>query len=409
MNILVISQQIPYPLSCGAALLIYNIFKKLAQRHEIYLLCFSKNPEDRQNLKFIKDIFTNIYLIESEGEKRSPFRYLKNVLSWNSGFLMKEQQPKVYQRFKEKMIEVVFTKNIDLLYCHSLYMAEFAFDIKECKSVLNIVDSVKLELQRRIQFQSNRKLYERLKTLIWYYRFSNFEKKMLESFDLNITVGEKDFEVLNSLSPMANIELIPNGVDTDYFYPSHKKSLNYPMLIFSGNMNFSPNVDAAMFFYHNIFPLIKKKMPDVHFFVVGRSPVNNIKKLSKDKNIVVTGFVEDMITYINKADVVICPMRMGGGIKNKILEAMALGKAIVSTSIGVEGIDVIQGENIMIADSPTEFAENVLKLLNDQSLRNRIANNACVLINERYTWDKCSRRYEELYVDLLSNRQAGKN
>jgi glycosyltransferase involved in cell wall biosynthesis len=231
---------------------------------------------------------------------------------------------------------------------------------------------------------------------------------MINSFDASITVGQKDYEFLKTLSPRANVALIPNGVDTDCFYPIEKEKSGYPIMIFSGNMKFLPNIDAVLYFYNDIFPLVRSKIPNIRLYIVGASPPEKIKRLSNDENVVVTGYVDDIRTFIAKADVVICPMRMGAGIKNKILEAMAMGKAVISTLIGAEGIDAINRENILISNSPGDFVENIIAILSNDELRNKITKNARKLINENYTWDICSRRYEELYTNQLGTAKNTK-
>lgn len=401
MKVLVITSKIPYPLTNGSSLIVYHIFKRLAVRHKIYLISFSKNSDDRKNLKYLKDIFTDIYMVDQRTEKRSFFRYLRNVFSWNTGFLMKEQHPENYREFRGKVEEVISLKHIDIVHSVSLFTAEFSFDVKECIKVLHIIDSNTLALERRISAMQGSAWIKKLQEKIWYYRLKKYERRMIREFDLCITVGKQDFEVLKLLSPDANVFLIPNGVDTDYYYVLPKSSSGHPTLIFFGNMSFPPNVDAVMYFYREIFPLVRVGVPDVRLLVVGKSPYESIKKLGEDENVVVTGYIEDTRKYIAMADVVICPMRIGGGIKNKILEAMSLGRAVVSTSIGAEGINVTSGENILIADTPAEFADSTIKMLNDSSFRERMIRNARELINEHYTWDECSKKYEELCEGIL--------
>ena len=405
MKILVVSEKIPYPLTDGAALCVYNIFKKLSEKHEIYLISFYEDIRDYDNLVHIKNIFKDISLIKLDETTKSIFNSIKSLILWNSGFLMKVQKPKLYKSFRHKMMEIVISKKIDLVNCVTPFMAEFVYDITACIKVLQLIDSNTLALKRKQSFQDTLKWHKKLHNLIWYYRFRNYEKRMINSFDASITVGQKDYEVLKTLSPHANVALIPNGVDTDFFYPLAKEYSDYQILIFQGNMSFLPNIDAVIYFYNDIFPLVRSKIPNIRIYIVGSSPPEKIKRLSNDANVVVTGYVDDIRAYIAKADIVICPMRMGGGIKNKILEAMSSERVVISTSIGAEGIDAINRENILISNSPGDFVENIIAILSNSELRNKITKNARKLINENYTWDICSGRYEKLYADLLRTAQ----
>ncbi len=401
MKILVVSEKVPYPLTDGASLCVYNIFKRLSEKHEIYLISFYEDPRDYENLVHINKIFKEIYLVKSDKTKKSIFNFMKSLILWNSGFLLKVQNPKLYKSFRLKMMEIVISKKIDLVNCVTPFMAEFSYDIAECFKVLQLIDSNTLTLKRKKSFQDTLKWHKKLHNLIWYYRFRNYEKRMINSFDASITVGKKDYEVLKTLSPHANVALIPNGVDTDFFYPLAKEYSDYLILLFHGNMSFLPNIDAVLYFYNDIFPFVRSKIPDIRLYIVGASPPEKIKRLSNDANVVVTGYVDDIRTYIAKADIVICPMRMGGGIKNKILEAMSSERVVISTSVGAEGIDAINRENILISNSPGDFAENIMAILSNNELRNKITKNARKFINENYTWDICSGRYEKLYANLL--------
>jgi glycosyltransferase involved in cell wall biosynthesis len=404
MRILVISARPPSSLTDGAWLCAYNIFKRLSADHDIYLISFYENSHGRPQRTKMEDIFRESFMVKLEMPRRPLFRYLKNVLSWKSGMDMKQQFPEMYSQFKKKMAELIISKNIDVIHCLMLKMAEFAFDMDESVRVLHLIDSQTLRMQRLLSLQSMQGRLRKLRQIIHYYRLRTVERNALGYFDSTITVGKKDYEILKGLLPGKSITLIPNGVDTDYFYRLPKEDSEGPIIIFFGKMTTPPNIEAVMYFYHDIFPILKEKITDLHFYIVGESPPDRIKRLSTDRDIIVTGYVDDIRKYVAKADVVICPMIIGGGIKNKILEAMSMGRAVVSTSLGAEGVDVTNGENILISDSPVEFAESIDNLIRDKGLRDRITNNARELINGRYSWEICAKKYEQLYISLLDRR-----
>ncbi|MBI4720862.1 MAG: glycosyltransferase [Chitinivibrionia bacterium] len=323
--------------------------------------------------------------------------------------MMKEQYPELHREIKARVIELVRSRNIDVIHCASLDSAEFVEDTEGCGALLHLVDSVTLEKRRELGAEKSligrlRKVHQ----LWWYSRISRYEKRVMRRFDATVTVGTKDFEVLTALSPRANIVLIPNGVDAGFFTMVPDKQPARPTVLFTGNMRFPPNMDAVVFFHDEVFPLIRKRFPDARFVIAGTSPARHIQALSDGDGVLVTGFVDDIRTVMADTDVIVCPMRIGGGIKNKILEAMAAGRPVVSTSLGAEGVDARHGETIMIADAPQAIADAVAALLKDRSLRDRIAARARRLVEERYTWELSSRKYEEVYEQLLRRRTQSK-
>jgi len=400
MKILVVYSQIPYPLTNGSSLRLYNIFKNLVKRHKVSLLFFLKSREELRHLPCLEGIFTSIHFVKLEEKKRFCLRTLRNIISWNPG-LMRIKYPRIYREFKNRILEIISLENIDVIHCHNLEMAEFVYDIPHPVKILDLVDCITLHLKREIRFDNKRILSQKMCQLVRYYKMRRYEAHTMQYFNACTTVGEKDFTVLKSLSPDANISVIPNGVDIAYFCPQPEVPEDFPSLVFSGVMDYPPNVDAVISFYARIFPIIRAKMPNTHLFIVGSSPNAQIERLSADENVTVTGYVDDIRPWIARGSVIICPMRMGAGMKNKILEAMALGKPVVSTRMGAEALNVVHGTNIMIADSPEEFAASILELISNQSLRSNIAGKGKELVETQYAWDYCATRYEFLYEQFL--------
>ena len=169
--------------------------------------------------------------------------------------------------------------------------------------------------------------------------------------------------------------------------------------MYSGLIGWKPNEDAVLYFYDKIYSLLKEKLPDVKWFIVGKNPRQIIQKLSvHDQSITVTGTVPEVKPYIEKCHVVVVPLRVGSGTRLKILEAMALGRAVVSTSIGCEGLEVTHGKNILIADEPQDFATQVVRLFNDEVLRRRIVNNARQLVESTYDWEIIEKKVAQCFL-----------
>jgi glycosyltransferase involved in cell wall biosynthesis len=227
--------------------------------------------------------------------------------------------------------------------------------------------------------------------------------------DAVIAVSDRDKEAIQAVAPDVRIHVVPNGVDNAFFsrfiphesYVTARHVITHmSSLAFAGTMDYRPNVDAMLWFYHEILPLIKKDCFNVHLYIVGRSPVKEIMRLAIDPAITVTGYVNDIRPYIAHSRVFVVPIRMGSGTKLKVLQAMAMGVPVVSTSLGAEGIKVTDGENILIADTPAEFAQKVLLLLQDERQRQIISRNARQLVEEYYDWSVVVPRLHAVYEDL---------
>ncbi len=232
--------------------------------------------------------------------------------------------------------------------------------------------------------------------IYWFSRYLQTfyrETKIYRNFDFCVMVTENDKKCLEKY--LSNLTIVPNGVDIGYFKPMSLEK-EHPSLVFVGAMNGEKNIEAIVSFYHKLFPLIKEKFPEIKLYVVGKDPDDRVCELSKDSSVLVTGFVEDLRPYIARCSVFICPHISGSGIKNKVLEAMAMGMPVVSTSIGALGINISPNKNIAIADTSEDFVKWILTLLNDRQLREEMGHNARLLVENNYSWNSCSDKIELL-------------
>jgi glycosyltransferase involved in cell wall biosynthesis len=210
-----------------------------------------------------------------------------------------------------------------------------------------------------------------------------------------LTVSGTDRDAFAPFVDPKHVTVINTGVDVDYFQPIPVEETPNS-LVFTGSMDWLPNEDAILYFVDAIFPLIKRQCPEVSLEVVGRSPSRKLQALAeKEKGLRLTGWVEDIRPFVARGSLCIVPLRIGGGTRLKIFEAMAMSKAVVSTTIGAEGLPVQAGENILLADTPKDFAAAVLSLLRDPIQRNRLGSAARTLVQEKYSWTKVAQDFAE--------------
>jgi glycosyltransferase involved in cell wall biosynthesis len=267
------------------------------------------------------------------------------------------------------------------------------------KTVLSMHNIGFMQYYRMYQYES--RLFRKLKLLLSWIPMRGWEPKIAARFDKTVSVSESDKNLLLSRNPNLDIAVVPNGVDTRIYCPFPLKGREKNIIIV-GTMDYEPNVDGVLHFYDEIFPLIKKHQPHCTLTIVGKKPPSNIRRLSDEPGVTVQGDVDDVRPYYQKALVSVVPLRSGGGTRLKILEAMALGTPVVSTSVGCEGLDVENGRNILIADEPPDFAQRVTDLMTDKTLWDRIAREGRALVEESYDWGKISHHYRNMLKELAS-------
>jgi glycosyltransferase involved in cell wall biosynthesis len=235
-----------------------------------------------------------------------------------------------------------------------------------------------------------------------------YEARVMRASDLVLAVADEDRAILRRLAPGANVGVVPNGVDTTYFSRAALTrdragplAFAPPTLVFSGTLDFRPNVDAMTWFVHEVLPRLRDRHPNLRLLVVGRRPAPALRQLARDGAIALTGEVPDARPYIAGASAYVVPMRIGGGVRLKLLEALSLEAPVVSTAMGAEGVAGLQGgEHCLLADDPAGFAAEVLRLIDDPALGRRLGAAGRALVREHYDWSTIVPRLEALYAEL---------
>jgi glycosyltransferase involved in cell wall biosynthesis len=222
------------------------------------------------------------------------------------------------------------------------------------------------------------------------------------SSNLTLAVSENDRVVLSAAAPNAKVEAVPTGVDTSYFHPNGTRQ-SAAQLVFTGSMDWYPNEEGVLYFIDAILPLIRREIPEASLTIVGRNPTPRLRAVASAA-VRVTGTVDDVRPYVGEAAVYVVPLRIGGGTRLKIFEALAMGKAVVSTRIGAEGLPLVPGKHFIEADDPVDFAREVVTLLRDPTRRNYLAQMGRKLVEERYSWQQVAREFEIKCEEVINAR-----
>jgi polysaccharide biosynthesis protein PslH len=247
-----------------------------------------------------------------------------------------------------------------------------------------------------------------LKPVRWiYYRQMKHYADKYAAVDKIIAVSQKQKETVLSHRPDLDIEVIPTGIDTEYLQPQGPEDLN-PNLIITGTMSFPANRRAALEFYRNVFPLVRDKVPGVKLYVAGSGPGKELLKLTSDPSVVVTGFLEDLRPTISRAWVAAAPLREGFGQKIRVLQLLAMGKAVVATPLAAQGLEVTPGKNIIIAEKPEAIAKKIEELMRSPDLRQQIGAEARKLAQTVYNWDKLTERLNGVFIAAVQKKAAAR-
>lgn len=403
LDILVIWRSLPTSFDSTNIRIFHLLKRSKKYGHKITLLAYDKEDVTGNSMDELKKYCDGIEVVNMP--KNAIMHTLKEVLL-SPGLIRHRVIPcRSYSRkMQKKATGLILQKRFDIIYCDRP-MIPYAMNIDAPIDSLKVMDTVDPVLYSRYQaYSTETQLFKKMWWLLNYYQLRIFEIPQYKKFDACVTVSTFHKEFLEQYVPK-NVFVVPYGVDLEYF-KEEDSDANIPILIFTGAMNYKHNVEAVCHFFNKIFPLVRSKIPDVKLYIVGKEPSKEVLELASDKSVTVTGFVEDVRPYFAQASAAIVPMVTDdGGFKTKILEAMAMGKPIVSTSIGAKGIDVTPGRDIVIADTPEEFADRVLELLNDKKLCQRISSSARKLVEQKYSWETMTEELIRVFENISTEHK----
>jgi glycosyltransferase involved in cell wall biosynthesis len=406
MRILWINCELLFPLDKGGKIRTCEMLKHLKRNHDVTYLTFTDPTQTPDAIELSSEYCHRLIrtprTVSRKFSLRFYFELLINLLS---------PLPFVLKRYRSKHMQEAIKSELSAGE-YDVVVADFlvtSVNFKKRPDVTWILFQHNVETliwQRHFEVEKNK-----LKKLYFYIQWKKmfaYERAACNKFDAVIAVSQLERDIMRDAFGSTRVYDVATGVNTNYFQPSGCETVQPRNLVFTGSMDYLPNDDGIHYFIEHILPAVKRALPDITLTVVGRNPHPGLVALSKsDPSITVTGRVDDVRPYIERASAYIVPLRIGGGTRLKIYEAMAMGQCIVSTTIGAEGLPVRHGKEILLADSPEDFADSIIKVLTDEQLALDLKMAAAALVRAHFGWDRIADYFAEICQRVHLATSAG--
>ncbi len=395
MRILFLSSWFPYPPDNGSKIRIFNLIKSLGRRHELTLLSFTGEDFDPDRVAPLRQYCTTIRTTPYIPFRPRRLKALAGFISTRPRSVVDTYSLEMAQWVEAEMAHGDYEAVIASQLPTAGYVEKYQGPVKIFEEVEVGVYLGRIEAQRGLNGFGPR--------LTW-FKSAQYLRRLLASFDAATVVSAPEKRALAQLGiDTSHVSLIPNGIDVEQYARVPAVPEPYT-LIFNGALTYSANYDAVQFFLDEIYPRLREQEPRVRFAVTGRTDGVALDQLPREPGVTFTGYVQDIGAAVANSSVCVVPLQEGGGTRLKILEAMALGTPVVSTSKGAEGLSVTPGENILIADDPVEFASHVLEILHNPLLRARLTANARKLVQSKYDARAIGDKFEVLLQETVERR-----
>ena len=395
MDVLLLTQVLPYPPDSGPKVKTYNVLKYLAARHRVTLVSYVRDTDRAEAISHLETLCAAVHTVPMTRHPLHELLYLARSSATGQPWLMaRDDRPAM----RETIDQLARAQHFDVVHADQLNMAQFALRVCDARKVLDLHNAL-WTLYRRLWETLGPGLRRWLFGREWRL-LRRYEGQMCRQFDAVLAVSEEDRRALIDVGARDDIRVIPIAIDTDEV-AMVERAPTAPNVMHMGTMFWPPNVDGILWFLREIYPLVKATVLNVRCTLIGARPPQEIVQFGEtDPSIRVTGYVDDPAPYLRDSSLMVVPLRAGGGMRVKILNALAQGIPMVSTTLGCEGIAVRPGEHILIADEPAAFAEAVTRLLNDPVLAERLAKNGRALVEAQYDYRVACQPLDRIYGEL---------
>lgn len=401
MRILLLTQILPFPPDSGPKVKTYHLIQQLARSHKVTLVSLVRSEAEAAQAAQLRELCAEVHtVLLRRSRPRDAYHLAASSLTGDSFIIRRDDSPEL----RARLAELTRRTHFDIVHADQLNMAQFAVDLPAGARVLDEHNAVWTIVQRMAEHSSYAR---RVGLELEARRLRRYEARICARFDGLLVVSEPDRRFLALAAAEAGVALpptavIPIAVDAQGQPPVAREPA--PTTILSmATMFWPPNVDGVLWFAREVYPLVQRAVPEARFAIVGARPPQAVRRLvEEDPSIEVTGYVADPQPYLERTAALIVPVRAGGGMRVKILEALARGLPIVSTTIGYEGIELTPGEQLLVADTPAEFAAAVVRLLREPELGRRLAAAGRQVAEQRYDWRVVNPRVEALYEAALA-------
>lgn len=392
-----IMPRLPYPLDTGGRIDAFYILKSLAdQGVDISVLTLSENGDDAAGAGSIRPYCQRIEIVKQPLLPKK-LRYILNPVRRRPVNITKYQS----LFLRKKLSRMLAEEKYDIAHFDRINVSQYVSFIDEIPCVLRL---------QNIDSQIFERYYQKETSPLkkWYIKhqcdkLALYEDKFYPQFDRCLVISETDGETLVSRSPSSKVSVITSGVNIEYL-TAVKPEPEPASLLFLGSMDWLPNIEGSIYFCDEVLPIIQKDVPDVKLYIVGTNPDPKVRALGDRPGITVTGAVPDVRPYLAKATAMVAPIRIGSGLRIKLLEAMAFGLPTVTTTIGCEGIPVESGRQLFIADEPDKFAADCLNLIREAEVRERMIVEGRKLMYEKYNWNEIAKKIISIYEEIIAAR-----
>ncbi len=397
MHILILAQRVPYPPNKGEKLRTFHQLEYLKNKgHSISVLAPYASESELQYFDVLDTTYCEHVLTHKLSRKFIALS--KGLIKGQSLSVANFYHPSLQKKFEDAICHCEF----DVIMCSASSMAEYVFQSEVLKSLPQkpklIMDFMDLDSDKWLQYSQQSKgpmryVYHREHSIL-----ARYEQRIADEFSSCFFITDTEVSLFKKNYPHGtNICAIENGIDKKLFYPPQTpRQQTTPHFLFAGVMDYPPNIDAVQWFVENVWPRIVKQWPQAKFTIAGMNPSEKIKKLSSEPGIEITGFVDDIKPYFDHANIFVAPFRIARGVQNKVLQALACGLPVVASSMGAEGIRYTKDHDILLADSPTSFYEQIARLMQDHSLYQTISENGIETIDRHYSWESILQPLEAL-------------